>query len=234
MFFNNTMEDKILRKSYYDILGVSPDAQSDVIKSAYLKLAKKYHPDRNKNDKIAEEKFKEISEANAVLSDSNKRAMYDSTLAPTPFTDSFTANPNFNVEQSHLNFSNMPWPFVTPSYPIQNYNNFAGDLLESFRLKQQIIKSTTEALRSEFLEFMKNPAHTMDEIIGFEIYAKDRMQKVGGHLPLDMSSVFMQLRSRAVVQRDSDLAIIISILIFLGFIFGLLYLGYLIVVKIFF
>ncbi len=64
-------------KDYYQILGVSRDADADTIKKAYRKLARQYHPDANKNDKRAEEKFKEINEAYEVLSDPEKRRLYD-------------------------------------------------------------------------------------------------------------------------------------------------------------
>lgn len=62
---------------YYNILGVSENASTDEIKKAYRKLAKKYHPDANPNDKQAETKFKEISGAYDVLSDSKKKQQYD-------------------------------------------------------------------------------------------------------------------------------------------------------------
>ena len=64
-------------KDYYRILGVDRTASEKEIKSAYRKAARKYHPDVNPNDKTAEEKFKEISEAHEVLSDKEKRAKYD-------------------------------------------------------------------------------------------------------------------------------------------------------------
>ena len=65
------------KRDYYEVLGVSKNASDDEIKKAYRKLALKYHPDKNPGNKEAEEKFKEISEAHAVLSDKQKRARYD-------------------------------------------------------------------------------------------------------------------------------------------------------------
>lgn len=62
---------------YYEILGVSREATADAVKKAYRKLAMKYHPDRNPGDSEAEEKFKEATEAYEVLSDSQKRQIYD-------------------------------------------------------------------------------------------------------------------------------------------------------------
>ncbi|STX28105.1 heat shock protein DnaJ, chaperone protein [Legionella beliardensis] len=65
------------QRDYYEVLGVDRGADENAIKKAYRKLAMKYHPDRNPNNTEAEEKFKEIQNAYAVLSDSQKRAMYD-------------------------------------------------------------------------------------------------------------------------------------------------------------
>ena len=66
-----------MTKDFYAVLGVAKDADSAAIKKAYRNLAKKYHPDRNPDDAAAAEKFKEIGEAYAVLSDSKEREQYD-------------------------------------------------------------------------------------------------------------------------------------------------------------
>jgi curved DNA-binding protein len=64
-------------KDYYKVLGVAPNATPEEIKKAFRKLAVKYHPDKTRGDKAAEEKFKEINEANEVLGDPEKRKKYD-------------------------------------------------------------------------------------------------------------------------------------------------------------
>ncbi len=66
-----------MQRDYYELLGLSRDASETEIKKSYRKMAMKYHPDRNPDDKEAEEKFKEIQRAYAVLSDPQKRAAYD-------------------------------------------------------------------------------------------------------------------------------------------------------------
>ena len=65
------------KRDYYDVLGIGKEANSDEVKKAYRKQAVKFHPDKNPDDKKAEEKFKEVGEAYEVLSDDQKRASYD-------------------------------------------------------------------------------------------------------------------------------------------------------------
>ena len=67
----------MVKRDYYDVLGVARNASEKEIRQAYRRLARKYHPDVNPNDKAAEARFKEIGEAYEVLSDSEKRAKYD-------------------------------------------------------------------------------------------------------------------------------------------------------------
>ncbi|AEV67109.1 DnaJ C-terminal domain-containing protein [Acetivibrio clariflavus] len=80
-------------KDYYSILGLNKNATQDEIKRAYRKLAKKYHPDANPNDKKAEEKFKEVNEAYEVLSDPEKRKKYDAFGSAYNFEDGFDFDP---------------------------------------------------------------------------------------------------------------------------------------------
>ena len=82
------------------MLGVNKNANSDDIKKAYRRLARKYHPDLNPGDKTAEARFKEVTEANEVLSDVDKRSQYDrfgqywkQSEQPTPNTRSTASRP---------------------------------------------------------------------------------------------------------------------------------------------
>ena len=65
------------KRDYYEVLGVGKTAGDEEIKKAYRQLAKKYHPDLNPGDKVAEQKFKEVNEAYEILSNKDKRARYD-------------------------------------------------------------------------------------------------------------------------------------------------------------
>jgi len=86
------------QQDYYTILGVSKNATDTEIKKAYRKLAMKYHPDHTKGDKNAEEQFKKISEAYAVLSDKEKRQQYD-TFGSTDFHQRYSQEDIFrNVD----------------------------------------------------------------------------------------------------------------------------------------
>src|SRR5262249_17425248 len=82
-------------RDYYEILGVARNAKEEEIKKAYRKLARKYHPDLNPNNKQSEEKFKEIQEAYEGLGDATKRQKYDQLGANWKNGAEFTPPPNW-------------------------------------------------------------------------------------------------------------------------------------------
>ncbi|WGH27222.1 MAG: DnaJ domain-containing protein [Candidatus Shikimatogenerans bostrichidophilus] len=94
-------------KDYYDILGLSKKCSLNDIKKAYRKLAIKYHPDKNPNNKIAEEKFKEAAEAYSVLSDNNKRSKYDKFGNTNYNSKNYYSSNNMNVEDIFSNFGDI-------------------------------------------------------------------------------------------------------------------------------
>ena len=106
-------------KDYYSILGVDKNATQDEIKKAYRALSKKWHPDRNPGNKEAEEKFKEIQEANEVLSDVEKRKQYDN---PNPFSgfnsNGFDMGSGFDF--TGFNFSDFGFNKRKQPEPVQN------------------------------------------------------------------------------------------------------------------
>src|SRR4030065_1085080 len=79
-----------MAEDYYQILGLDKKVSADEIKKAYRKLALKWHPDKNPNNKAAEEKFKKISEAYAVLSDVQKRQQYDTFGSADQFRQQYS------------------------------------------------------------------------------------------------------------------------------------------------
>ena len=91
------------KKDYYEILGVPRGADEKTIKSAYRRLARQHHPDMNKGDKQAEERFKEVAEAFAVLSDPEKRARYDRG-GHEAFEPGFNPFQGFDPNQVDLGF----------------------------------------------------------------------------------------------------------------------------------
>lgn len=121
-------------ENYYSILDVPTTANEDQIKQAYRALAMKYHPDKNPDNKIAEEKFKRISEAYSVLSDPQKRKEYDLSMS-NPFSSSgrtYTYGQNTN-------------PFGEDFFSYQWRQNRRDAQYENKREKEKI--SRTEAFK---------------------------------------------------------------------------------------
>lgn len=106
---------------YYKTLGISKDASEKDIKKAYRKLARKYHPDLNPNDKIAEKRFKEINEANEVLSNSENRKKYDTYGEHWRHEKEYDKVKN---EEQHRRNSNSPFG----GYAEENFSDFFGSM----------------------------------------------------------------------------------------------------------
>ena len=96
------------QRDYYGALGVKKTATPDEIRKAFRKLARKYHPDVNPSDKKAEEKFKEISEANDVLSDEKKRKIYDQLGFYSDSIDPAAAEPQTAAPSSRRRAARSP------------------------------------------------------------------------------------------------------------------------------
>lgn len=94
-------------KNYYQILGVEPTASNYEIKAAYRKLAQTYHPDKNANDQMAENVFKEVNEAYSVLSNKEKRAAFHRVYSEASYSQKEKGAPFFSTELLLLKLSQM-------------------------------------------------------------------------------------------------------------------------------
>jgi molecular chaperone DnaJ len=125
------------KRDYYDVLGVSKDASKDEIKDAYRKLAMQYHPDRNKSPD-AEEKFKEISEAYAVLSDDEKRQQYD-LLGHAGFDQRYTAEDIFRGADFDSIFRDLGFGFGDLFRTFFGRGGFGGGFGERINRGQDLV-----------------------------------------------------------------------------------------------
>jgi len=119
---------------YYTLLGIDRQASEDQIKKAYRKMAMKYHPDRNKDNPKAEDKFKQISEAYAVLSDSEKRKQYD-RFGSDGFKQKFSQEDifrNFNADEIFRNFGFQPGQGGDPFQSIHEMFSGGGGMGQQF------------------------------------------------------------------------------------------------------
>jgi molecular chaperone DnaJ len=125
------------KPDYYEVLGVSRDAAKDQIKDAYRKLALQYHPDRNKSPE-AEEKFKEISEAYAVLSDDQKRQQYN-TLGHAGFDQRYTEEDIFRGADFNDIFRDLGGGFNDVFRMFFGGGNFGDDFGERVNRGQDLL-----------------------------------------------------------------------------------------------
>jgi curved DNA-binding protein len=121
-------------RDYYALLGVNKNASADDIKKAYRRLARKYHPDLNPGDKSAEAKFKEITEANEVLSDVDKRTQYDRFGQYWKQSEQPRANNNTTRSTPGATpGTNRPGDFNTVDFgQYNNFDDFVNELLGRF------------------------------------------------------------------------------------------------------
>ena len=139
------------KRDYYDVLGINKEATPDQIKSAYRKLAVKYHPDKNKGDKASEDKFKEASEAYHILSNSERKQNYDN-FGHAAFENSGGGRGGFSNFDFSSNFSDIFEDFFGEGFgggrKSRRSNNRGSDLRydlsitleEAFTGKKQDIK----------------------------------------------------------------------------------------------
>lgn len=116
-------------KNYYDLLGIQKEATEQEIKQAFRKLSLKYHPDRNPDDKVAEEKFKDINEAYQTLGDANKRQQYD--MGASGFPAGFTGGQGFPGDLNDI-LRNMGFNINI------DFGQRTRNEAEKFQFKQQV------------------------------------------------------------------------------------------------
>jgi len=169
-------------KDYYKILGVSKTASTDEIKKAYRKLALKYHPDKNKGNKDAEAKFKEISEAYEVLKDSENRSKYDN------LGSSYNRYRRTGGRGSDFNWND--WSSAS--------GERVGDVSDFF---ENIFGSSQFSKRG----FKQKPGKGKDFFSNIEISLEDAYR--GGHVLLSIDGEKVEIKTRPGIKDGQQLKI---------------------------
>jgi curved DNA-binding protein len=153
-------------KDYYKLLGVERNASTEEISRAYKKLARKYHPDLNPGDKEAEEKFKEINEANEVLKDPEKRKLYDRLGPNWQHGQQFQGEPGF--ENVHFTFNGKSYDgsgfsdfFETLFGGGRGGASFGADPFGGFSKRQRRGRDIEAELALSLEEIMRGGARTI-------------------------------------------------------------------------
>jgi DnaJ-class molecular chaperone len=120
----------LLAKNYYEILAVSKNSSQADVKKGYYKLAKKYHPDKNRDDPKAATLFQDIAEAYEVLGDDIKREEYDTTFASSVSTYGFSGKKS-DTNNSEFRASRA-WSYNLQTDPLDLFNQVFGDIAANF------------------------------------------------------------------------------------------------------
>jgi len=170
-------------KDYYKILSVAKNANEDELKKAYRKLAKQWHPDKNPNNKKAEDKFKEISEAYEVLSDSVKRKKFDDfiNVSSTNTNYSYRKAKDYTENENDTDFSDFFKQFFKKKNN-KKYSYFKGDDLrgkitidfkEAYQGSVRVINTNSGKIRIKI-----KPGISDNKIL--RIKEKGQVSKYGG------------------------------------------------------
>ncbi len=140
-------------KDYYDILGISKKANKQEIKRAYKRLAIKYHPDRNKGNKIYEEKFKEIQKAYEILNDEKKRSMYDQ-YGHTAFNqENYSNDFNYTNDFSDIFGDVFGDIFSSKKKKYSNNDNINSNVIYKINITlEEVIKGVTKKIKVNLIQ----------------------------------------------------------------------------------
>lgn len=167
-------------KDYYKILGVDKNASQDEIKKAYRKLAKKYHPDINKGNKTAENRFKDVSEAYEVLGDTEKRKKYDQFGS----RGDFYSGMDFDPSQYGFGNKNVKYEYYTSD----NMNGFS-DFFNMFfggRRKSSVFDDIFSGFDNTTKGFSSKPVKGQDAEAEIEVYPYEAFNGVKKKISLNL------------------------------------------------
>ena len=198
-------------ETYYSVLGVKKDASQDEIKKAFRKLSKKYHPDKNPD---GEEQFKKINEAYSVLSDPNKRHLYDTTgsakerVSPVgdPYSDYFSRFRNVTFSMMNLEHLNI---HVNKYFKISDLMNGIEDTVTYSVSTSSLSESKVEQKTVKYSVNMSAKAYPL-AIIGDKLGIIVRLRGGGSSQEIDGFDDVFQRRQHGIAKGDLFIRIIID------------------------
>lgn len=168
-----------MNKNYYDILEINKNASPEIVKKAYITLAKKYHPDLQENEqkKDSEEKLKLINEAYEVLSDEEKRKQYDAELLNNEPNTNELINENINLKNELNKLKQTPKnDFNGEIFDTENKtNNYNQELEYQKRLEyqQNLERARQKAYHDAYIQELKNRGYKIRYKKTFKDYVKN-------------------------------------------------------------